>query len=203
MKRTVAVLLLVLVSRCSYAQTQDASKPAGNVPKEKQTSLGLYLTAKDAYEKWKADPKQVKILEVRTPEEYVFVGHSAMAWNVPAMLQTYQWDASGRKLPMKPNLDFVAQAKKLFKPSDTLLVICRSGGRSAKAVDRLAEAGFKQVYNIIDGMEGDTVDDLQSVFHGKRMKNGWKNSDLPWTYDLDPEKMGLPTTQKETPSTKP
>ena len=203
MKRTVAVLLLVLVSRCSYAQTQGASKLTGIVPKEKQTSLGLYLTAKDAYEKWKADPKGIMILDVRTPEEYVFVGHPAMAWNFPAMLQTYQWDSSGRKLPMKPNPDFVAQAKKLFKPSNTLLVMCRSGGRSAKAVDRLAEAGFKQVYNIIDGMEGDTVDDPQSIFHGKRMKNGWKNSDLPWTYDLDPEKMGLPTTQKETPSTKP
>jgi hypothetical protein len=50
-------------------------------------------------------------------------------------------------------------------------------------------------------MEGDLVDDPQSVFHGKRMKNGWKNSGLPWTYDLDPEKMSLPTTQKETPST--
>ena len=203
MKQTMAVLLLVLVSVCSYAQAQDVSKPARNVSKEKQTSLGLYLTAKDAYEKWKSDPKQVKILDVRTPEEYVFVGHAAMAWNVPAMLQTYQWDASARKLPMKPNPDFEAQAKKLFKPSDTLLVMCRSGGRSAKAVDRLAEAGFKQVYNIIDGMEGDTVDDPQSVFQGKRMKNGWKNSGLPWTYDLDPERMCLPTAQKGTSSTKP
>lgn len=203
MKQTMAVLLLVLVSVCSYAQAQDVSKPARNVSKEKQTSLGLYLTAKDAYEKWKSDPKQVKILDVRTPEEYVFVGHPAMAWNVPAMLQTYQWDASARKLPMKPNPDFEAQAKKLFKPSDTLLVMCRSGGRSAKAVDRMAEAGFKQVYNIIDGMEGDTVDDPESVFYGKRMKNGWKNSGLPWIYDLDPERMCLPTAQKETPPTKP
>jgi len=201
MKRTIAVLLLVLVFQYSYAQTQDASKPAGNVPKEKQTSLGLYLTAKDAYEKWKADPKQVKIVDVRTPEEYVFVGHPAMAWNVPVKLQVYQWDASGRKLPMKSNPDFVARAKELFKPSDTLLVMCRSGGRSAQAVDLLAGAGFKQVYNIIEGMEGDLVDDPQSVFHGKRMKNGWKNSGLPWTFDLDPEKMSLPTTQKETPST--
>jgi rhodanese-related sulfurtransferase len=203
MKRTMVVLLLVLVSLSSYAQTQDASKPAGNVPKEKRTFPGLYLTAKDACEKWKADPKHVKIVDVRTPEEYVFVGHPVMAWNVPAMFQTYQWDASGQKLPMKPNPNFEAQAKKLFKPTDTLLVMCRSGGRSAKAVDRLAKAGFKQLYNIIDGMEGDTVDDPKSVFHRKRMKNGWKNSGLPWTYDLDPEKMCLPTMQEETPSTKP
>jgi rhodanese-related sulfurtransferase len=130
MNRTMTVLLLVLVSVCSYAQPQDASKPAGDVPKEKQTSLGLYLTALEAYEKWKADPKQVKILDVRIPEEYVFVGHPAMAWNVSVMLQTYQWDASGRKLPTKPNPDFEARAKEFFKPSHTRLVMCRSGGRS-------------------------------------------------------------------------
>jgi hypothetical protein len=71
MKRTMAVLLLVFASVCSHAQAQDISKAAGNVPKEKQTSLGLYLTAREAYEKWKADPKQVKILDVRTPEEFL------------------------------------------------------------------------------------------------------------------------------------
>jgi hypothetical protein len=27
---------------------------------------------------------------------------------------------------------------------------------------------------------------------GKRTKNGWKNSGIPWTYDLDPQRMYLP-----------
>ena len=49
MRQIMAVLSLLLVSVCSYAQAQDASKPTGNVLKDKQTSLGLYLTAKDAY----------------------------------------------------------------------------------------------------------------------------------------------------------
>jgi rhodanese-related sulfurtransferase len=40
------------------------------------------------------------------------------------------------------------------KPDDMLLVICRSGGRSAMAINALAKAGFKNVYNIIEGMEG-------------------------------------------------
>jgi len=199
MKRTMAALLLILVFLCSFAGAQDSPKPDPSVSKEKQTTLGLYLTAGEAYEKWKADPEQVKILDVRTPDEYLFVGHPTMAWNVPLKLQVYQWDASGRKLPMKSNPDFVTEVKRLFKPSDTLLVICRSGGRSAQAVDLLAEAGFKQVYNITEGVEGDAVDDPESVFHGKRMKNGWKNSGLPWTYDLDPDKMRLPATPKETP----
>ena len=29
--------------------------------------------------------------------------------------------------------------------------------------------------------------DKHSYFKGKRMRNGWKNSVAPWTYNLDPE----------------
>ena len=61
------------------------------------------------------------------------------------------------------------------------------------AVNPLAKAGFVNVYNIIDGMEGDKVNDPGSVNHGKRMRNGWKNSGLPWTYDINPEMIGLPS----------
>jgi rhodanese-related sulfurtransferase len=179
-------------ARGGLAEKAASQAPKSELPKEKQTTLGLYLTAKEAYDKWKAAPDAVKILDVRTTEEFLFVGHPAMAWNVPLMLQTYQWDASKRKLPMKLNPDFVSQVKEVAKPSDTILVMCRSGGRSALAVNQLAEAGFRNVYNIIDGMEGDSVDDPQSVFHEKRMKNGWKNSGLPWTYNLDPDRMKLP-----------
>ena len=160
--------------------------------KAKQTNLGLYVTAKEAYERWKGAPEQVKILDVRTTEEYLFIGHPEMAWNIPLFLQTYQWDANKQKLPMKPNPDFVAQVKEVAQPTDTILVTCRSGGRSAMAVNQLAEAGFRNVYNITDGMEGDTVDDADSVFHGQRMKNGWKNAGLPWTCELVPERMVLP-----------
>ena len=60
------------------------------------------------------------------------------------------------------------------------------------AVNLLAEAGFKGVYTITDGMEGDAVKDPGSVFNGQRLVNGWKNSGLPWTYDVDPEQMILP-----------
>jgi rhodanese-related sulfurtransferase len=70
--------------------------------------------------------------------------------------------------------------------------MCRSGGRSAMAVNQLAEAGFKRVFNITDGMEGDLVDDPDSVYRGQRMKNGWKNSGLPWTYAPTPDRMMLP-----------
>ena len=93
---------------------------------------------------------------------------------------------SGSGSSRKPNPDFVSLVKEITKPADTILVMCRSGGRKAQAVNRLAEEGFRNVYNITDGMEGDMVEDPGSVFQGKRMKNGWKNSGLPWTYDLNP-----------------
>jgi rhodanese-related sulfurtransferase len=51
--------------------------------------------------------------------------------------------------------DFVTRVKKVAKPDDTLLVMCRSGHRSAQAGNLLAEAGFRSVYNIPDGMERD------------------------------------------------
>ena len=38
----------------------------------------LYVTAAQAYEIWKAAPDKVKVIDVRTPEEYAFVGHPEM-----------------------------------------------------------------------------------------------------------------------------
>jgi rhodanese-related sulfurtransferase len=161
---------------------------ADKLPKMKQTVLGLYVTAAQAYEMWKDAPDEVKVIDVRTPEEFAFVGHPAMAWNIPVAFVSYQ--RKGGKFTYAPqmNKDFVDQVGEIARPGDILLVTCRSGGRSAMAVNQLAAAGFTNTYNIVDGIEGDTVVDPESVFHGKRMKNGWKNS-APWVYDVDPEKI--------------
>jgi len=161
------------------------------VPEKKQTVLGLYVTAQEAYEMWQVDPEGVKILDVRIPEEYLFVGHPEMARNIPLLFVKYGWDAEKRQPTVKPNPDFASAVMKAFAPGDTLLVMCRSGGRSALAVNGLAKAGFTKAYNIIDGFEGDKVDDPGSAYHGKRMRNGWKNSGSPWTYDVDPELLWL------------
>jgi rhodanese-related sulfurtransferase len=163
-----------------------------NIVKGKQTVLELYVTSKEAYEKWLADPEKVKILDVRTPEEFLFVGHPAMAWKIPVASQVYEWDAEKGKFPMKLLMDFVSRVKEIAKPEDTIMLMCRSGGRSAIAVNLLAQAGFKNAYNITDGMEGDTVEEPGSVFQGQRLVNGWKNAGCPWTYNLTPDRMILP-----------
>ena len=166
--------------------------PKTNLPKEKQTVLGLYVTAEEAYAKWQAAPDKVKILDVRTPEEFLFVGHPDMAWKIPVIAQSYEWDAEKGKFPMKLLPDFVARVQTVTKPEDTILVTCRSGGRSAIACNLLAQAGFKNVFNIIDGMEGDANGDSASVAQAQPVKDGWKNSGCPWTKKLTPERMVLP-----------
>ena len=180
------------VLSCLIALSVGFAKEPPTLVKEKQTTLGLYLTAREAYERWKASPGKVKVLDVRTPEEFLFLGHAEMAWNVPVAIQTFKWDAAKKQFPMQPLPDFVDRVRKIASPEDTLLLMCRSGGRSAIAVNLLASAGFKNVYNITDGFEGDTVGDPASVFDGQHMVNGWRNSGLPWTYDVDPVRMVLP-----------
>lgn len=154
------------------------------------------MTAKEAYAKWQAAPDKVKIIDVRTPEEYLFVGSPDMAWRIPVAVQSYEWDAEKQQFPMKPLPDLAARVSEFAKPNETLMVMCRSGGRSAIAANMLAKAGFPNVHNIIDGMEGDGNGNSESEAQG-----GWKNSGCPWTKKLTPERMLLPkgNEQKQKP----
>jgi rhodanese-related sulfurtransferase len=137
----------------------------GALPKSKRTSLGLYITAEEAYERWKADPVNVRVIDVRTPEEHRLIGFPKMAARIPLSAPT----------------QFVGRVKLVAEPKDTILVICRSGNRSAVAAEMLARAGFKNAYTVADGFEGDRDSDPSSPDYGKRTVNGWKNAGLPWT----------------------
>lgn len=182
---TLATIIILLAPMATF------SAPEGSqLAKGKQTSLGLYVTAAQAYEKWKATPDEVTVIDVRTPEEYAFIGHPEMAWNIPLAFVTYQRRNGKTEYGPKMNADFVAEVKTIAGLNDILLVMCRSGDRSAMAVNALSAAGYTNVYTITDGFEGDKVVDPESVFNGKRMKNGWKNS-APWVYSIDPEKIIL------------
>jgi rhodanese-related sulfurtransferase len=163
-----------------------------SLPKEKQTVLGLYVSASEAYEMWQKEPNRIKIIDVRTPEEYLFVGHPTMAWKIPVAKQSYLWDEEKQKFPMTVLPDFVTRVKQVAESEDIIMLMCRSGARSAIAVNMLAEAGFTQAFQIVDGMEGDVVNDPASLYNGQRMKNGWKNSGCPWTYKLNTDRMLLP-----------
>jgi rhodanese-related sulfurtransferase len=179
------------VTPAAAPATTPEKKPA-ELPKRKQTTLGLYVTAKEAYAMYQKNPDKIKILDCRTPQEYAFVGHAPMAVNIPSKFMTYKWNPKKKMYVMKDNPRFVREVRKVFKPTDTILDMCRSGDRSAVAVNKLAKAGFKHVYTITDGFEGDMIKDKNNPNYGRRLKNGWKNAGAPWTYELDPNLMFLP-----------
>jgi rhodanese-related sulfurtransferase len=99
-----------------------------------------------------------------------------------------RWDEEKGYFDLDVNPHFVAQVREWFDPDETVMLMCRSGGRSAMAVNLLVQAGYTDAWNITDGMEGDMDD-------GKRTKNGWKNANLPWTYEVNPERMCLPADE--------
>ena len=196
------LLAVILIGIASLAlplsATADSNEKAPSpLPAAKQTTLGMYVTAAEAYEMWKAPPDTNTIDDVRTPEEIIFVGNADMASKIPIATQSDQRDHEKQRFPMQLLPDFVERVQKVAEPEDTLLVMCRSGGRSAMAVNLLAEAGFVNVYTIPDGMEGDALKDPNSIFDGQRVLNGWKNSGLPWTYDVDPGRLVLSTKRED------
>jgi rhodanese-related sulfurtransferase len=83
------------------------------------------------------DGKQVSIIDVRSPEEFA-AGHIPAAKLVP--LETLE--------EMKSELD----------KNSAYIIVCRSGNRSAKASTMLADNGFKQIFNLGEGMNGWTGD---------------------------------------------
>jgi len=186
MRHLTKILAAVLTVTALWAAM--ASAQGNQVPSDarKQTTLGKYCTSMEAYLMWRAKPKEVTILDVRTPEEYSFVGHPDMALNIPVSLFNPTFDAEKKSYGMDDNPDFAAQVQKRLGAGDTILVMCRSGQRAALAVNKLAQAGFTNAYVVVDSFEGDAVNDPESVHNGKRMKNGWKNYGLPWTYALSP-----------------
>jgi len=171
------------------------------VPTSNQTTLGLYVTPSEAYEMWEADPDEVTILDVRSFEEYVFAGHPEMAKNVPFAFLKYERPPVDAAPPAKgpgvlppgfsvdPNPEFIPEVKSICEPDDKILVLCGSGGRAAKAVDMLAAAGFTQVYNIVNGFEGELVVDPASPEFGKNKSNGWNDLGLPWGRKINPDLM--------------
>jgi thioredoxin len=87
----------------------------------------------DSYSaKIKATPN-AQILDVRTPDEYA-TGHIENSDNVDWLTES-----------------FVLKTDKYDK-TKPVFVYCKSGGRSTKASEKLAELGFTTVYNLDGGM---------------------------------------------------
>jgi rhodanese-related sulfurtransferase len=74
------------------------------------------------------------------------------------------------------NPSFLRELKAKVATDGAILFICRSGLRSADAAVAAAKAGFRQVFNVRSGIEGDPDE------HGRTgTLNGWRSEGLPWT----------------------
>lgn len=168
---------------------------AKTVPTIKQTKLGQYLSAEETAGFVARNPSATLFLDVRTPAEVAFVGMPASAdANVPYMVQPEfpVWDADKNTLKLELNPDFVTEVRrrlvaKGLTPDSNVVLICRSGDRSAAAANLLGEAGYRHVYTVVDGFEGDLAKDGPNT--GRRAVNGWKNAGLSWSYKLEKAKM--------------
>lgn len=166
-----------------------------SLPANKKTRLGLYIEASEVPAFLKDHPK-VLFLDLRTPEELLFVGvPQGIDGNAPFGAMNYRkWDGKKKTFTAVPNPDFLSNVEhwaigKGIEKSDPVVLICRSGDRSARGADFLARQGYTKVWSVVDGFEGDLAKD--GANKGRRMVNGWKNTGLPWSYDLDKTKLLL------------
>ncbi|MGB5809389.1 MAG: rhodanese-like domain-containing protein [Polyangiales bacterium] len=150
-----------------------------------KTQLGLYLTPAAAHRALTEDP-DILFIDVRDPIEITFVGHAeGVDKIIPVGLATREVDPETGQYRMAANKEFVANvdafvAERGKAKSDPIFVSCRSGSRSGVAARMLIDAGYTNVWNIIEGFEGDRGPD------GTRALNGWRNAGLPWGYKLAP-----------------
>ncbi len=188
------IFITLLIALFAAPLTAQAIDPA-TVPEIKKTTLGLYIEAKDIPEFLKKNPKTL-FLDLRTPEELLFVGMPiGIDGNAPFGVMNYKkWDEKKKAFVRFPNPDFWANFEywaidKGTEKADPILLICRSGDRSALGANFLAKQGYTNVWSVLDGFEGDLAKD--GPHKGQRMVNGWKNIGLPWTYSLDKSKLLL------------
>lgn len=165
------------------------------VPEIKRTKAGHYVTPQEAYDLASKENATTLFVDVRTPAELQFVGRTTVAdANVPYITYDYSdWDDKAKEYKRVPNSGFLVQiedalAKKGMAGNKNarIVLMCRSGDRSAKAADLLANSGYTNVWSQIEGFEGDKAS--SGEHKGQRTVNGWKNAHLPWTYDLDKAK---------------
>ncbi len=182
-----AVTMLALPSPASAA-------PEPQDPK-RQTPWQLYLDSPEAYAMKIAKGDQVLFVDVREPIEIMFTGFTDVVdVNIPFMIANRsKWHPTKPNFAMEKNPDFeteIAQALKArgLTKNTPVILMCRSGGaRGAPSALALQGKGYAKVYLVVDGFEGGSIKAGEQK--NWRLKDGWKNAGLPWSYKLNKEKM--------------
>jgi rhodanese-related sulfurtransferase len=129
------------------------------------------ISSLDAWQICQQDPRSL-LIDVRSSMEFLFVGHPKGAIHIP-WIDEPEWTI---------NENFAVEIRKLalggLKDTEDdvpIILICRSGNRSAEAGKVLLESGIRNVYNIDDGFEGE-LDEK----HHRSTVGGWRYHNLPW-----------------------
>ena len=157
------------------------------------------INPRDAFE-WASDDKDVYILDVRTSEEWRWVGHpgpngladsqgKGLGYKNGSMLEdkvvniAYKIQKNDGTAGLMMNPWFTQDVDLEFDGDEVLLVLCRSGVRAQAAADDLGDLGYT-TYNIEGGFEGHTNDETYpGPDTGYLDVDGWVNAKLPYSYD--------------------
>ncbi|HJP36543.1 MAG TPA: rhodanese-like domain-containing protein [Gammaproteobacteria bacterium] len=131
-----------------------------------------HLTPADAYQLLQDDPRAV-LVDIRSTMEHLFVGHPKGAVHIP-WVDEPEWTV---------NPHFVTRVRELMlggvidggNGAAPVILICRSGKRTMDAGQLLVENGFSNVFNVLEGFEGDLDHD-----HHRSSLGGWRFHGLPW-----------------------
>ena len=130
------------------------------------------LTPQEAYDLLDANPSAV-LIDIRSSMEYLFVGHPKGAVHVP-WIDEPEWtvDPHFSAHVRKVMLGGLSEADGGHAP---VILICRSGKRSLDAGETLIKDGFREVYHVHEGFEGELDHE-----HHRSTVGGWRFHGLPW-----------------------
>jgi len=124
------------------------------------------ITPPEAYEVLQENPQAI-LVDVRSHAELDLVGRIPGAINI-------EWAFYPG---MIANTDFAQQLAEQVDKKQTVIFMCRTGGRSHNAATVAASLGYAEAYNMLEGFEGEANAEQQ-----RTLLNGWKHANLPWTH---------------------
>lgn len=142
----------VLSAALSRARDQGVAYGGAVLPAEAQ---GLLATLPGA-----------RLVDVRTRAEWDYVGR------IPGSLEI-EWQRWPGGVPNDAFVDELKAA--VADPATPLLFLCRSGARSHAAATAAHAAGYRQVFNVLEGFEGD-----RDAAGHRNTVGGWRAAGLPW-----------------------
>lgn len=122
------------------------------------------VSPKEAYDAMQKDSETI-YLDVRSVQEFE-QGHPQNAINIPIMNLV-------PGIGMVPNPDFMQVVEGTVSKDANIMVGCKMGGRSARAVEIMSQHGYSNVANVRGGFVG-AMDQA-----GRVTEPGWSMLNLP------------------------